>query len=72
MTLVEYLRSGGRGAKARLAESTGLAYSTIHWIETGRTRPKVATAQRIEQATGGAVTAAELLGLVDHHADAAE
>jgi len=63
VTLQEYLSKQGHGAKAQLRADTGLAYSTIHWIAAGRTRPKIETARAISEATGGAVSVAELLGL---------
>ena len=63
VTLAEYLRHEGKGAKSRLQRKTGLAYSTIHWIATGATTARPDTAKRIEEATEGVVTAVELLGL---------
>ncbi len=68
MTLAEYFRKKGRGAKSRLARETGLAYSTIHWIERGRSEPKRKTAKLISAATGGEVTVAEILGLAEGEA----
>lgn len=63
VTLSEYLKREGKGAKSRLQRKTGLAYSTIHWIATGATVARPDTAKKIEKATGGAVTAAEILGV---------
>ena len=64
MTLAEYVAQHGKGAKRVLHEQTGLRWQTIHEIALGRTIPQLETAKKIEEATGGAVTALELLGLV--------
>lgn len=67
MTLAEYLAESGRGELSRLQRETKLAYSTLHALAKGKggrvptATPK--TAKAIEDATGGKVTAAELLGL---------
>ena len=72
MTLGEYIEQHGSAAKRAIAVAAGIRWATVHDIARGVSVPRAGTARRIEQATGGAVTAAELLGLVDHHADAAE
>lgn len=72
MTLSEFFRREGPGAKSRLHRESGIAYSTLHWIERGVTRPRADTAQKIERATDGAVTAVELLGLTEPSDEAAE
>lgn len=64
MRLSEYLRRQGKGAKSKLARDSGLAYSTLHWLERGEIKnPRAATIRAIERATDGAVTMADLLGL---------
>lgn len=72
MTLAEYLRRRGVGAKSELARKTGLAYTTIHYVARGKHPPSHGggkwrvsseTAKKIEKATKGEVTAAELLGV---------
>ena len=60
-----YFARSPRGKKAQVVRDSGLAYSTVHWIAAGRVRPKVATAERIAAATGGELTAAQILGLAD-------
>ena len=47
----------------RLADLTGLAHSTLSLIERGKRNCGRSAAKRIEAATNGEVTAAELLGL---------
>lgn len=49
---------------------TRLAYTTILAIERGDSKPTAETAKKIEEATGGEVTAAEILG-IDAGSDAA-
>lgn len=61
--LQAYLDEQPRGTKARLARETGLAYSTIHWLAAGRTKAKAETAKLIANATGGELTAAQILGV---------
>lgn len=46
----------------RAASRFGIATPTLYNYENGSRRPRAAVAQRIEDATGGHVTAAELLG----------
>ena len=55
-------RNGLTGAQ--LAELCGVAYSTLAGYENGSRRPRPKIAQRIEAATNGEVSAAELLGIV--------
>jgi len=62
MTLSEYLVKTGR-TKQEIARATSLRWATVHAIAEGSAVPKPDTAKRIELATGGEVTAAELLGL---------
>lgn len=64
MRLREWLQGQGKGATARLARVVGTRWATIHDIAGGHV-PKAPLAKRIEAATDGAVTAAELLGLAD-------
>lgn len=63
MKLSEWFKREGSGSKTRLQLETGLAYTTILRIEAGTTTPRAKTAKAIEEATGGVVTAAELLGV---------
>lgn len=63
MTLSEYIERHGAAAKRELAEKTGLRWATIHDIAEGRAVPRADTAKKIAEATGGAVSAAALLGL---------
>lgn len=63
MTLDEYIQEHGPGTKRRIAEAASLRWATVHDIARGATTPRPATAKAIEKATGGAVSAAELLGL---------
>ena len=46
-----------------MADMVGVAYSTWNCYENGSRRPKATVAEKIEAATNGEVTAAELLGL---------
>lgn len=68
--LARWLNShGGPAAKRELqrlvAEKTGrkIRWATIHDIARGAVIPKPDTARRIETASDGAITAAELLGI---------
>lgn len=63
MTLSDYIEQRGSAAKRDLAKKTGLRWATIHDIARGAAQPKPDTAKAIEDATGGEVTAIELLGL---------
>ena len=64
MTLAEYIAAhGGPAAKRALAEQAGLRWATVHDAVRGARGPSVSTARAIEAATGGAVSAASLLGL---------
>lgn len=60
--LAAYFASAPHGEKSRVQRDTGLAYTTIHWIATGKTRPRVETAQRIAAVIPG-LTAGQILGL---------
>jgi hypothetical protein len=48
-------------AKGRLAAAAGLRWQTIDYIAKGQSVPRPSTARAIEQATDGAVRAADLL-----------
>lgn len=61
--LNDWVRAGGRGSISRLMEKTGLRWATIYDIATGASVPSVATAQLIEKATAGEVSAVALVGL---------
>lgn len=62
MDLDSYRRTKGRGAIRRLAEGAGLAPARLYEILRGHT-PTVKTARKIEAASHGEVTAAEVLGV---------
>lgn len=63
MTLQEWLEREGTGAKTRLQRATGLRWQTVHELAEGRVKqPRPETARKIEDATEGKVSAAELLG----------
>lgn len=63
MKLAKYIEAHGTAAKRDLARKTGLRWATIHDIAAGKATPRAETAKKIEAATGGVVTAAELLGI---------
>lgn len=71
MQLRAWLECQGKGATAALARAAGTRWATIHDIAKGHI-PKADLAKRIEDATGGAVTAAELLGLTSATAESAD
>lgn len=56
-------RKSEKVSQASLASLTGLAQAYISQIEGGHRRPSPDAAKKIEQATMGAVTVSELLGL---------
>jgi len=62
MELREWRKANRISAKD-LAERVGVAEVTFRAYESGARRPKTEAAKRIEAATNGEVTAAELLGL---------
>lgn len=59
MTLQEWVAKKGRGEISRLMRVTGLAYTTVLNIAHGA-RCKYETGKSISDATGGAVSIAEL------------
>lgn len=63
--------SRAENTKYGLAKASGLSWRTIHRIADKGTSPQAETAMAIERATGGEVTAAELLGLVPADGEAA-
>ncbi len=63
MTLADYIKRHGTGAKRDLAKKTGLRWATIHDAALGRSVPTAATAKKIAAATAGEVSEAEVLGL---------
>jgi hypothetical protein len=72
MQLREWLSREGFGATAWLARAVGTRWATIYDISNGHV-PKAELAKKIEIATNGVVSAAELLGLdivVTNDADA--
>lgn len=52
-----------RGAANALAREAGVSKGTLSMIRSGKGHPSPELAKRIEQATGGEVSAASLLGL---------
>jgi len=60
--VASYLARTGR-SKYWLSKSSGLPWKTIHRLARGLHAPGHRVASAIERATGGEVTAAELLGL---------
>jgi len=63
MDLSEYVAKHGTAVKKKIARKARLRWQTVHDIAEGNSTPRPETAKRIEKATGGAVTALELLGL---------
>jgi DNA-binding XRE family transcriptional regulator len=60
MDLDEYIRSKPYGEHARIAKAADVFYTTITAIRKRRSKPTYATAKRISEATGGAVTIEDL------------
>jgi transcriptional regulator with XRE-family HTH domain len=60
--LSEYL-ARRRGSANALASQAGISKSTVSAIQSGQRRASPELAKKIEEATGGEVTAASLLGL---------
>lgn len=61
MRLADWLKWQGYGARAKLARATGLTWESIDDIAQGkRAAPLLANALKIQDATGGEVTVAEL------------
>ena len=60
MTLHDWVENQGRGELSRLARETGLAYTTVFGAAQGRRLKSYARAKLLSDATGGAVTIAEL------------
>jgi DNA-binding transcriptional regulator YdaS (Cro superfamily) len=63
MTLADYLSEQGHGALTRLADQLGTSKGYLADICDGRRTPSVRFAKKVENATGGIVTAISLLGL---------
>ncbi|MGN6290423.1 MAG: helix-turn-helix domain-containing protein [Sphingopyxis terrae] len=66
MRLKAYLSLEGNSA-SKLAEEVGVAVSTITRAASGETLPNPPTRKRILEATGGAVTAADLFAEHEEH-----
>ena len=64
-TFAEWLAERGVGGRAQVAKATGLRWQSVNDIARGVVTPRASTAKAIEAATGGAVSAASLLGLSD-------
>lgn len=63
MDLATWRKRSPRGALADLAKRTGIRWQTLYDIARGKQRPRVETAKSISEATDGAVSVHELLGL---------
>lgn len=61
MRLADWLKWQGYGARAKLARDTGLTWESIQKIARGKQTPGAANAVKIQDATGGDVTVAELV-----------
>jgi len=62
MSLRDWRKKSGLTSK-EFGERCGVSEAAIRHYETGERRPRTEIARRIEQATNGEVTAAELLGV---------
>jgi len=60
MRLADWLKWQGYGARAKLARDTGLTWESIQKVAKGAQTPSLANALKIQAATGGDVTVAEL------------
>ncbi len=60
MRLREWLATQPKGTQARLVRETGLGETTVHLASCGRRVGRYETARKISEATGGAVSIAEL------------
>lgn len=63
MNLTDYVAKHGTAVKKEIARKARLRWQTVHDIAEGNSTPRPETAKRIEEATGGVVTALELLGI---------
>lgn len=63
--LARWVREQGDGARARLARRAGVQWQTVDAIVAGRVTPRVETARRLSDATDGAVSVAEILGITE-------
>lgn len=64
--LARWVREQGDGSRATLARRAGVQWQTVDAIVRGETTPRLDTARRLSEATDGAVTVAEILGLAEH------
>lgn len=64
MQLAEWVAREGIGAKSHLMRSAGVAYTTVLGAVAGKTRSK-RVALALSAATGGEVSAAEILGVAE-------
>jgi len=62
MRLDAWIRKEGYGALSRLSRATGLSYGTIFAAHARTARTSYQSAARIERATKGQVTIAEICG----------
>lgn len=66
MTLSDFIEAEGHGALTRLAAAVGTSKGYMHDLCTKpERRPSPGMAKRIQDATGGKVSAMTLLGLED-------
>lgn len=63
MTLAEYVAKHGPAVKRDLQAKTGLRWQTIHEIAEGRTTPRIETAKKLAEATGGECSVFDLIGV---------
>jgi DNA-binding phage protein len=60
MRFKEWLSTQPHGTMMRICRDTGLGLRTIYAVRDGVNTPRFATAKRISEATGGAVTIEDL------------
>lgn len=63
MTLSEWCEKEGRGALTRLTKATGLTFAAVSRVVKGTAQARADTAKKLSDATGGAVSAASILGI---------
>jgi hypothetical protein len=68
MRLTAWVKRQGDGELSRIARVTGLAYSTVHKIFSGRAVPRYETALKISEATDGSVKIDDLYAASKHAA----
>lgn len=61
MTLKQWIKKQGRGSLGKLAQATGIYYSNLHHMMTGRVSPGPMLALKISEACNHEVTIGELM-----------